>query len=199
MHHLAISITDLGDSAVTLPMAAVTILILLGLRRVGPAVLWGGSVVACALTIGVLKLILTAAASHHSPTGFSSPSGHAGMSAIVYGGFVLLIGPSLAPAERWLARLGAVVLIAAIAVSRIVLHEHSLAETAVGLGIGLAALTGLNAAFKRAPAQRVPAIWLCAAAVATILAMHGTRWRAEHMIRDLASSDVTHTLLPGRG
>jgi len=198
MHHLAISITDLGDSAVTLPMAAVTILILMVLRRSRPALLWGGSIVACAGTIGVLKLILIAAAPHYSVNGFST-SGHAGMSVVVYGGFVLLIGPSLAPPERWLARVGAVALIAAIAVSRVMLRKHSLAEIAVGLGVGLVALAGLRSLFKRAPRERLPAMWLCAAAFVTIVVMHGTRWHTESVIRDLARSDVVQTILPGRG
>ncbi len=198
MHHLTISITDLGDSAVTLPMAAVTILILVVLRRVRPALLWGGSIVACAATIGVLKLILTAAAPHHSLTGFSSPSGHAGMSAIVYGGFVLLIGPSLRPVWRVVAQLGALILIIAIAVSRLVLHEHSIAETMVGLAVGLAALGVLRAGLRRMPAERLPGVVLCAAALAVVGLMHGTRWHTEPMIRAL-SSEVVHELLAGPG
>jgi hypothetical protein len=84
-------------------------------------------------------------------------------------------------------------------VSRIVLREHSIAETVVGLGVGLAVLAGLRAAFRRVPPGRVPVVWLCAAAFAVVVVMHGTRWRTEHLIRGLASSDVAHTLMPGRG
>jgi len=195
VHHLAISITDLGDSAVTLPTAAVTIMVLLVARRVRPALWWGGAIVAGAAAIAVLKLVLTAAEPHHHTlTGLTSPSGHAGMSAIVYGGFVLVIGPSLARVWRVVARLGAAVLIVAIALSRLVLHDHSLAETVVGLGVGLAALGALRAGLARSPAERVPVAALCAAALAVIGLMHGTRWHTEPMIRALARSAVVHEL-----
>jgi membrane-associated phospholipid phosphatase len=200
VHHLTISITDLGDSAVTLPMAAVTMAILFALRRVRMALWWGGSIVACAAVIAVLKLLLTAAAPHHhSLTGLTSPSGHAGMSAIVYGGFVLLVGPSLTRGWRVLVRIGVVALILAIAVSRIVLHEHSIAETVVGLAVGFAALAALGAGLARAPTERVPVVALCAAALAVVGLMHGARWHTEPIIRALARSAVAHELLPWHG
>jgi membrane-associated phospholipid phosphatase len=164
------------------------------------AMWWGGCIVASAATITALKLVFTALAPHHHTlTGLTSPSGHAGMSAIVYGGFVLLIGPSLTRVWRIVAQLGALALILAIAVSRLVLHEHSIAETVVGLGVGFAALGVLHAGLRRAPAERVPVFALCAAALAVIGLMHGTRWHTEPMIRALASSELVHTLLPWHG
>lgn len=200
MHHLTISITDLGDSAVTLPMAAVTIVILLIARQPRPALWWGGCIVASAAAIAALKLLLTALAPHHHTlTSLTSPSGHAGMSAIVYGGFVLLLGPSLPGIWRVVAQLGAFGLIMAIAVSRLVLHEHSIAETVVGLGVGFAALAALRAGLARAPAERVPVMALCAAALAVVGLMHGTRWHTEPMIRALARSELVHELLSRRG
>jgi membrane-associated phospholipid phosphatase len=200
VYHLAISITDLGDSAVTLPMAAVVIAILFVARRVRPALWWGGCIVASAAVIAMLKLLLTALASHHHTlTGLTSPSGHAAMSAIVYGGFVLLIGPSLPRVWRVPAQLGALTLIIAIAASRLVLHEHSIPETIVGLAVGLAALGVLRAGLARVPAERMPVVALCAAAVAVIGLMHGTRWHTEPVIRALASSELVHELLPWHG
>jgi membrane-associated phospholipid phosphatase len=200
VYHLAISITDLGDSAVTLPMAAVTIAILLLGGRGRMALWWGGSIVASAAVIAVLKLLLTAAAPHyHSLAGLTSPSGHAGMSAVVYGGLALLIGPSLTRVWRVLARIGVLALIMAIALSRIVLHEHSIAETAVGLGVGFAALGGLRAGLGRALVEPVPVLVLCAAALAAVGVMHGTRWHTEPIIRALAKSEMAHERLPWHG
>jgi membrane-associated phospholipid phosphatase len=200
VHHLTISITDLGDSAVTLPMAAVTIAILLAMRRPRIAVWWGGSIVACVAVITVLKLVLTAAAPHHHTlTGLTSPSGHAAMSAIVYGGFMLLIDPSLPRVWRVLAQVGVAALILAIAVSRIVLREHSIAETIVGLAVGSVALLALRAGLRRAPAERAPAVVLCAAALAVVGIMHGTRLHTEPVIRALARSELAHELMPWHG
>jgi membrane-associated phospholipid phosphatase len=164
------------------------------------ALWWGGSIVASAAVIAVLKLLLTAAAPHHhSLTGLASPSGHAGISAIVYGGLVLLIGPSLTRIWRVLAQFAAVVLIVAIAISRLVLHDHSVAETVVGLGVGLGALGALRAGLARFPIERVPVVALCAAALAVIGLMHGTRWHTEGMIRALAHSGVLRELPPWHG
>lgn len=200
MHHLAISITDLGDSAVTLPMAAVVMAILFVARRVRPALWWGGCIVACAAVIALLKLVLTALAPHHHTlTGLTSPSGHAAMSAIVYGGFVLLIGPSLTRVWCVAGRLCVLALVVAIAVSRIVLHEHSIAETIVGLFVGGAMLGALRAGLARIPAEQVPVAALCAAALAVIGLMHGTRWHTEPVIRALARSALVHELLPRHG
>jgi undecaprenyl-diphosphatase len=199
MHHLAVSITDLGDSAVTLPMAAVTIAILFVARRARMALWWGGSIVAAAGVLAGLKLALTAAAPHHSLTGLTSPSGHAGMSAIVFGGFVLLLGPSLTRGRRRSAQIAGAILVMAIAVSRIVLREHSITETVVGLCVGIAALAGLRAGLVRAAPERVPAAALSLAALAVVGLMHGTRWRTEPMIRALARSDLVHELDPWHG
>ena len=114
------------------------------------ALWWGGGIVACAAVIAGLKLALTAAApNHHFLSSLTSPSGHGGMSAIVYGGFVLLLGPSLTRGWRVLAQIGVAILVLAVAVSRIVLHEHTIAETVVGLGVGIAALAMLRAGLVR--------------------------------------------------
>ena len=200
MHHLIVAITDLGDSAVTLPMAAVAIAVLLTARQVRSALWWSGCIAAAAAALGALKLVLTAIAIHfHMLASLSSPSGHAGMSAIVYGGFVLLTGPSLPRMWRVLARLGALALVLAIAASRLVLHAHSIAETAIGLAVGLAALVAFGAGLARAPSERVPVVALCAAALAVIGLMHGTRWHTEPMIRALSRSALVQELLPPRG
>ena len=87
----------------------------------------------------------------------------------------------------------------AIAISRLVLHAHSVAETVVGLGVGLATLGVLRAGLARFPIERVPVVVLGAAALAVIGLMHGTRWHTEGMIRALAHSELVHELPPWHG
>lgn len=171
MHHLTVSITDLGDSAVTLPLAAAAIAILLAAGRLRLAAAWAIAIAACVAATAALKLALA-----------MSPSGHASVSAVVYGGFVVAVGPSLTPLLRWPARAGAGLLIAAIALSRLVLHKHTIEETIVGLALGLGALAAFRAVARDG---RTPVLWMCAAAAVVIVAMHGTRWQAEALIRGL--------------
>ena len=196
MHRLAIFITDFGDGAVTVPLAAVTMVILFALRRPRLALGWGVSIAACAGTIGALKLAL-AACCHRS--GLASPSGHVAMSAAVYGGLVLLLAGSLAPLERRAAAIGAALLVAAIAASRIALHEHSIAEVVIGLVVGGAALAALRVVVAAVPPGFLPVIWFGAAAAITIIVMHGTRWHTEGAIHALAGLDLFHALLPWCG
>lgn len=183
MHRLAIFITDFGDSAVTVSLAVVTMAILLLLHRPRLALGWSVCVAGCGGVMLALKLILA---------GDVSPSGHAAMGTVVYAGFVALIGRSLATLERRAAALGAFALVAAIAVSRVVLHEHSVAETLIGLAVGLAALGALRAVLTVVPAGRLPAVWLCLAALVTVALMHGTRWHTEGMIHRMAGLGPLH-------
>lgn len=193
MHRLVLFITDFGDSAVLVPLAAVTMAFLFVWRRPRLALGWGLSIAGCAAAIGALKLALAGVPE------VASPSGHVAMSTAVYGGFVALLGASLAPLERRAAALGAVLAVAGIAVSRLVLHEHTVAETAIGLVVGLAALGVFRSVLAVAAPGRLPAVWLCGAALGVIVLMHGTRWPVERAIHALAGLGLVHALLPGSG
>ncbi len=196
MHTLAGFITDFGDSAVTVPLAAVTIALLAVLRRPFLALGWGASVAGCAGAIGVFKLVLAGCAHRIALPDVASPSGHVAMSTVVYGGFALLFGSSLTPAMRRAAIAAAAVLIAAIAVSRLTLHLHSPAEILVGLAVGLGALAVWGAMLAAALPIRLPLVPVCLAAVMTMAVMHGTRWPAERAIHEFAHSGLFHDILP---
>jgi len=72
-----------------------------------------------------------------------------------------------------------------VPLSRVVLHIHTPIEVMVGLGVGLAALA-IVVPLAAIPRERLPVLWLAAAAVLIATLFHGERWPAEQAIHHLA-------------
>ena len=115
----------------------------------------------------------------------ASPSGHAAMGAVVYGGFAAVIGANLAAPARAAVIVGAAALIIAMPLSRIVLHVHTPIEVVIGLVVGLAAVATIVAT-ATLRGERLPVLWLAAAAILVAMLFHGDRWPAERAIHHLA-------------
>jgi membrane-associated phospholipid phosphatase len=180
------SVTDFGDSAVTLPLAAATFafLALSGWRR--GALVFAVAVLGCGAAIGLSKLILISCG-QRLIAGAVNPSGHMAMSTVVYGSLAVLLGSSSLPPWRWSLIGTAGLLMAAIGVSRVMLGAHSPAEVVGGFTIGLVAATVFDRLLHAGPIKRLRLGWLAAAALVIILAMHGTRWPIENTIRSIVA------------
>jgi membrane-associated phospholipid phosphatase len=178
-------ITDFGDTAVTVPLALLMLCFLAATRQPRLAIGWAIAILGCAAVISGLKLVLDACGNPLASAGLASPSGHTAMSAVVYGGFAAVIGTRLARPARAALIAGAAALIIAMPLSRIVLHVHTPIEVVVGLAVGLAALTIIVsiAAIRR---ERLPVLWLAAAAILVAMLFHGERWPAEQAIHHFA-------------
>lgn len=194
MHRLVSFVTDFGDTAVTVPLALMILLVLAAMRRPGLALRWAVAVVLCAGVIGGLKIVLAGCSNRIALPGLVSPSGHCAMSTIVYGGLALLLGSSLPGWQRRLVYAAAALLVAAVAVSRLILRVHTPEEVAVGLAVGIAALALLHASTGPVKLSRPPVLVLAAAALAVIVVAHGTRWPAERAIDDIARSRLFHVV-----
>ncbi|HUC64968.1 MAG TPA: phosphatase PAP2 family protein [Stellaceae bacterium] len=172
------SLTDFGDLAVLLPLAAAILLWLFvaGERRV--ALWWLVALTLCLGVIGMLKIYFAAC-----PAGaMRSPSGHAGFSVLVYGMIAACLATRAKGHWRLIVLVGGGVVIAAIALSRLVLGVHTPIEIALGLLIGGASLTALlwgSAAFG---AARPPLRPLLIAAVLIIVLLHGQELHAEAVL-----------------
>lgn len=151
------ALTDLGDSVITLPIAAVVLvwLAIWGNRRI--AVVWLVAVIACGAVTAALKIYFKACPL--PGMALDSPSGHTSMSLFVYGGLILLTAARLRGWRRGLVAAAGTAFILAIAVSRVALDFHSTAEVVIGLGIGTVALAAFGAAFRRWRPARMP-LWL---------------------------------------
>jgi membrane-associated phospholipid phosphatase len=186
LHRLWVHVTDCGDVAVTLPLALLVLVVLLVVRERRLALYWLLTVAGCGAAIGALKLAFGACGSRFGPLDIVSPSGHTAMSTAIYGSLALLVAGSLAPRWRPLAYVAAAVLIAAIAVSRVLLQFHDTPEVVVGLAVGLGAVAGFRWAARRVPAPDLPVFWLMLGALAVVVAMHGSRWMVEPGVHRLA-------------
>jgi hypothetical protein len=178
-------VTDFGDSAITLPLALLTLGFLAVSRQSRLAQAWVAAIGGAAVAIGVLKLGFGACGSRSGFPGILSPSGHTAISTAVYGSLAVLLGTVLPQHPRRLFHLGAALLVGSIAISRWVLHKHDAAEIAVGFAVGITAVAGFRALARReAVAFPLGRFALCALAIAAI--MHGTRWRIEPAVHDAA-------------
>jgi membrane-associated phospholipid phosphatase len=178
-------ITNLGDTAVTLPLALLTCSFLAVARQTRLAFGWGLVILGCAGAISVLKLMLAVCDHRFAISGLYSPSGHTAMSTAVYGSMSVLIGRVSPPAARALVYLGGLALIANIAASRLALRLHTPAEVAVGLVIGLSAVIGFRMMLARERAVVLPIYWLIGAAAILVIFLHGERWPAEQALGEL--------------
>jgi len=186
LHRFWVLVTDCGDSAVTLPLALLVLLVLVAARDKRLALFWLVTVAGCAVAIGALKLMFGACAGRLGHLGIVSPSGHTAMSAAIYSSLALLIGAALPPRNRHVVWAAAAALVAAIAVSRVVLHLHDAGEVVAGLVVGLGAAGLFAAMLRRGPTPRPPILWLTLGGFAVVAFMHGTRWMIEPAVQHLA-------------
>jgi membrane-associated phospholipid phosphatase len=179
-------ITNLGDTAVTMPLALLICSFLAVARQARLAFGWGLVIVGCAGAISMLKLLLAVCDHRFALSGLYSPSGHTAMSTAVYGSMCLLIGDVSPPASRALVYSGGLALIADIAASRLALHLHTPAEVAVGLVIGLSAVIGFRIMLAGQRPIVLPIQWLIGAAAILVILLHGEHWPAEQALGDLS-------------
>lgn len=130
------SITYLGDSALTVPFAAVLALWLLLDGKKGPALRW--TLVFCA---GMALVVLTKLAFIGWNIGlpglnFTGISGHSASAMSVLPVMVFLLVAGLPLPVRIVLIGAAFILIIFIGVSRAVLHAHSASEVVIGLMLG---------------------------------------------------------------
>jgi len=176
-------LTDFGDTAVLLPLSLVFFIWLLATHRAATALIWLLIVVACNFVIGALKLYFLAC-----PAGdiLRSPSGHTGLGILVYGSIALVL--AAATRRRWLRRLIVALgtaLVVLIAVSRLMLRNHSPTEIAIGAAIGGVSLAVFARFYRPGNSRRRSVFLLAVVALAVVVVFHGEQVRAEGFLRYL--------------
>ena len=149
---ISVFVTNLGDAAVTVPLALMTCCFLLVVCETRLAFGWLAAILGAAVGIGVLKLLLASCGHPLATVGLLSPSGHTAMSVAVYGSLSLLIADRLCSLLRNTIYLGGGLLVSGIAAWRRALGHHTLAEVALGLGVGLGAAAGFRTILAKARA-----------------------------------------------
>lgn len=188
MHTVWVFITDCGDSAVTVPLALLTLVFVIAAGAQRLAVGWVLTIGGCAGAIAALKLAFGGCGQRLAIAHIVSPSGHTAMSAVVYGSLALLLGTALPPRYRRAVLLAAIVGVVGIALSRVVLHEHNVAEIVVGFAVGAGAVAVFRAILAREKPPALALSWFVVSIVALITLMHGTRWMIEPVLQAIAEA-----------
>lgn len=184
IHFILHALTNLGNSIITLPIAAVVLvwLAIWGDRR--SVLVWFAGLIACGAVTAALKIYFKACPVPGLE--LDSPSGHTSMSLYVYGGLTLITAGQFRQWRRHTVLVLGGVLILAIALSRAVLEYHSPVEVVVGLAIGTAALTLFWLNYRRHRPARMPVWPLWIAALLPIALLSGRSISAEGLLRQIA-------------
>lgn len=190
----AMAVTDLGDGGLMIALTAVIALYLLVSGYRNGALAMVGALLISAGTIALLKLIFIGCETRFGLHDIRSPSGHAALSAAVYGTILMLLTQRLPAGWRIVPWFGLVPLVLVIAATRIHLHFHTPAEVALGLTIGLCSVLCVWALLLRG-GQLPPfrARWAALALVLTLVTLHGVHIGAEVWVQRLATMLRVHT------
>jgi len=184
------SITDFGDSALALPLAAIVLVALLASGWSRGAIAWSLAVAGCGAAMVVFKLAFKTAAAGCAPDLLAapsfSPSGHAALSTVVYGGLVVLTGRQMSPFARSVIGAGTVLWIGLIASSRVVVQAHTSIEVIAGLLVGAGAVVSMAFMLRQSTGPRALVPQLAAATGGAFLLMYGAHWQIESGLRAIA-------------
>ena len=185
-------LTDFGDQAVVLPLAAaIAIMLLLGGWWRG-AIGW---IVAVPATLGIvlsLKIIFYACHASLPNWGIHSPSGHTASATVVYGGLLALLGEHSRGGARTirhllLLALAAVLLALLFGFSRVDLGVHTVPDVLVGGAVGIAGAI-LFVTLAGQPPRGFRRWVLGAVVLVTAMLFHGRELHAEETIQRIAIS-----------
>jgi membrane-associated phospholipid phosphatase len=181
-----VSLSDFGDLAVLLPLAAAMLaLLLLYVPRAAPR--W---VLALGFCLGLTALLKIAFYACPPVGDMHSPSGHTSLSTLVYGAVTLVAATTWPGVRSVLVIGGGTGLILVIGLSRLLLGVHSIAEVSLGLAIGTISLAAFSQKYRQAPNMKV---WpLLIAAVVLVSIFHGDELHAEQFLHRLTGYVPVH-------
>jgi membrane-associated phospholipid phosphatase len=179
-------IAGLGDSSFLIPASGLLVAYCLYLRSSRAALIWISTLALCAGLTIALKIGFRACGGEVPAFHIRSPSGHTSLSTTFYGCFALMIAIREERAARLSVLLTSILLVAAIAVSRVVLEAHTVDEVVAGLLIGLCCVSWFAFRYLSCPPSTVPWQPLAVAFLALALLTHGWHVDFEVMIGYLA-------------
>lgn len=154
-----VSVAQLGDKQVTVPLT-LAVTAWLAYRRLWRAAgHWVGAVSFAALVTMWLSHSLQlprAAGVDVALSEAAAPSGHLAIATVMYGFAAVMLAHALPPARRWIPTVVAILAIAAIAIARLYLGVHSLSDVVGALVLGLMWVALLGTGYRRHALRPVP-------------------------------------------
>jgi len=164
--HLWTLITSFGDAGLMVPTAVIIAVWLYAAQGRVAALLWCALFVSAGLLVTATKIAFLGFGLGIHRFNFTGISGHSMMSMAVFPVALVLLGGA-SPRSRWiLVPLGAGIA-AMVALSRLVIHAHSLSEVLSGMAVGasVAGLFFLLAKLPPARARNLPFVSFCLAMI----------------------------------
>jgi membrane-associated phospholipid phosphatase len=186
-----VAITDLGDSALLIPASLLLACYLFWRGETSRARSFVLAIVICVFVTILAKLSFLIGGSDCLNSNIHSPSGHTSFSTTFYGCCAALTDSDDAPQRRRFAWAAAAALILAIAVSRILLGAHNIAEVAVGTAIGIACV-GLFLGLAPKPGLASGLFQAAIAFVVLVIVARGTHLTLEPILRNIAERLAWH-------
>ena len=190
-------LTELGDAAVTIPVAIVVLVWLLWRRAWRDALYWLTALGSGALAVTIIKAALKAprpVALYSGTDAYSFPSGHATLSTVIYGFLAVLVADTFSPRWRWTPYATAALLIIGIAFSRLYLGAHWLADVTAGVSLGTVWVALLAIARERRQSAPVSIHGLATVTLLGFLSAAG--WHVHNKVsQDLVRYAVRHPVM----
>jgi membrane-associated phospholipid phosphatase len=177
------SLTNLADLAVVLPLAIAILLWLLVMRSSGAAAWWLVAVAICIAGTALLKTYFFACP---PMADLHSPSGHTSLGTLVYGALFMFIAAETQRWRRWAVAITGATFILSIALSRLLLHAHTIPEVGIGLLIGGVALAIFTKAYLSHHPMRVWLQPLVLVVAVILIIFHGHELRAEELLQQIS-------------
>jgi cation-transporting P-type ATPase E len=152
-------LTELGDAKVAVPLGIAALVLFALQRRWREVAYFAAAVTGAAVFVAGLKRVLHRARPvdiYDGAAEYSFPSGHAGMSIVVFGFLAFLLACHARPLwRRWLYGLS-IAFVLIIGFSRIYLGAHWLSDVLAGLAFGLAWNSVLAIGYLRCETSPLP-------------------------------------------
>jgi len=194
------AITLLGNAALLLPLSGLFAVLLWRRHSLLAAASWVGVLVLCVAVVATLKVAGHACGLHLFDERLTSPSGHAALSATVYGAVGLVAARRFEGRRRRALLLAGVGGVGAVGLSRVVLGLHSTPEVLVGLALGALAVAVFAQSLGR-PAPSSPNLNPLVAAMVVLFAIVGVtlgdRPLAEPILQRIAALAQEQSVLCG--
>lgn len=178
-----IALTQLGDTAVTLPVMTAVLLWLLWKRAWRPAAYWLAAASFGAVLTSILKMgfgLPRPVAMYAGASAFGFPSGHAAMSVVIFGFLAVLVARELSLRGQLAVFTVMALLAGLIAFSRIYLGAHWLSDVLGGFSFGVAWVALLGLSYLRRPVPSVSARGLLGVAAGALVVGAGVHAVNQH-------------------
>jgi membrane-associated phospholipid phosphatase len=170
-------ITGLGDSALLVPASGLLVAYCVYLKSSRTALIWISTLALCAGLTIALKIAFRACGGDVPAFHIRSPSGHSSLSTTFYGCFALMVAVREDGRARLSVLIASLLLVAAIAVSRVALEAHTVNEVIAGLLIGLCCVAWFAFRYSTCPPTTIP--WQPVAVALLALAVLTQGWHVD--------------------